>query len=549
MGIQGLLPLLEGITKSVHISEFSGKKVAIDVYCWLHKGVYGCSMELCNGKPTDKYVQYCMKRLHLLLQFNVIPIVIFDGGSLPIKKEKELERRKSREEYRAKGNAYLREGNSQAANECFQKAVDITPSMAYSLIRALRRENVEYIVAPYEADAQLAFLALNNFVDCIITEDSDMLAYGCPKVLFKMDKDGYGKQVKLSDLPSLQTVSFLNFTQEMLRQVCILAGCDYLVSITGLGIKTAHRLMKKYRSIDRIFSFLKANKSNNFPSNYEENFKKAELTFQYQRVFDPSKNSLVTLNPLSNNIEDNSLDFLGPQLTNEIAIQIAVGNMDPHSKQLFTQYEYTIISQKETNSETSSSELNTSSNNPSLRNSNSLILPVQKNSITNYFSVSSTSATKKPFVPPRSKLSLSANDTKLYDQKEEIEEVVQAPVKRQKITDDVVLAPQSPPKKLVVSKYFVSSGKRLSKSLFADKVIDSDIPSFSSPLINNSGRLSLCSVSCSNVNTLERLTDHETLSDDEDPAILSETDIIKSDDEEIIKSDPEDEITAVSVFN
>jgi exonuclease-1 len=38
-------------------------------------------------------------------------------------------------------------------------------------------------VAPYEADAQLAFLSLGGYVDCIITEDSDLLAYGCSKVI------------------------------------------------------------------------------------------------------------------------------------------------------------------------------------------------------------------------------------------------------------------------------------------------------------------------------------------------------------------------------
>ena len=46
----------------------------------------------------------------------------------------------------------------------------------------LREENIEYYVAPYEADAQLAFLSLSNYVSSIITEDSDLLAYGCPSV-------------------------------------------------------------------------------------------------------------------------------------------------------------------------------------------------------------------------------------------------------------------------------------------------------------------------------------------------------------------------------
>ena len=37
-------------------------------------------------------------------------------------------------------------------------------------------------VAPYEADAQMAFLALNGHVHAVITEDSDLLPYGCPRV-------------------------------------------------------------------------------------------------------------------------------------------------------------------------------------------------------------------------------------------------------------------------------------------------------------------------------------------------------------------------------
>lgn len=49
-------------------------------------------------------------------------------------------------------------------------------------MKVLRQMNIEYIVAPYEADAQLAFLAVNHFVHAVITEDSDLVAYGCPKV-------------------------------------------------------------------------------------------------------------------------------------------------------------------------------------------------------------------------------------------------------------------------------------------------------------------------------------------------------------------------------
>jgi XPG N-terminal domain len=53
MGIHGLLPLLGSITTAVHVSEYFGRRVAIDAYGWLHKGAYSCSRQLCEGTPTD----------------------------------------------------------------------------------------------------------------------------------------------------------------------------------------------------------------------------------------------------------------------------------------------------------------------------------------------------------------------------------------------------------------------------------------------------------------------------------------------------------------
>lgn len=56
MGITGLLPLLGSITKTTHLAQFAGLRVAIDAYVWLHRGAYGCSYELCQNTGTHKYV-------------------------------------------------------------------------------------------------------------------------------------------------------------------------------------------------------------------------------------------------------------------------------------------------------------------------------------------------------------------------------------------------------------------------------------------------------------------------------------------------------------
>ena len=47
------------------------------------------------------------------------------------------------------------------------------------------------------------------------------------------------------------------------------------------------------------------------PPSYEESFRKAILTFQHQRVYDPINEDIVHLSDISDNIGDD-LDFLGP---------------------------------------------------------------------------------------------------------------------------------------------------------------------------------------------------------------------------------------------
>ena len=81
MGITGLIPFLKNASQPTHISEFRGKTVACDVYCWLHRGAFGCADKLVLGQKTDGYITYCMKYVDLLLFHNIKPVMVFDGRS------------------------------------------------------------------------------------------------------------------------------------------------------------------------------------------------------------------------------------------------------------------------------------------------------------------------------------------------------------------------------------------------------------------------------------------------------------------------------------
>ena len=50
------------------------------------------------------------------------------------------------------------------------------------IFQAARSLGVDCIVAPYEADAQLTYLHKAGIVQAVITEDSDLVAFGCKRV-------------------------------------------------------------------------------------------------------------------------------------------------------------------------------------------------------------------------------------------------------------------------------------------------------------------------------------------------------------------------------
>lgn len=153
----------------------------------------------------------------MLQKYKVNPILVFDGGPLPMKAYREEQRAQKRTESRKKADEFM-QMNAQSAHlstsalSHMSKSADVTPEMAYMLIEALRRENVEFIVAPYEADAQLAYLDRIGKVAAVISEDSDLLLFGIKKVLFKMDKFGSAEEVCLDRLGACVEIDLREFT-------------------------------------------------------------------------------------------------------------------------------------------------------------------------------------------------------------------------------------------------------------------------------------------------------------------------------------------------
>ena len=117
--------------------------------------------------------------------------------------------------------------------------------------------------------------------------------------------------------------------------MAILSGCDYLPNIPGLGLKTAHQLLRKYKSPDRVIQHIRFEGKLPIPPDYLHQFRRAELTFVHQRVWDPTKQRLVCLHPIPPQAagELASIEYIGPDIPHQTAAGIATGDLCPVSRE------------------------------------------------------------------------------------------------------------------------------------------------------------------------------------------------------------------------
>jgi len=256
-----------------------------------------------------------MHRVRMLQHFGVIPFLIFDGDYLPSKAATELDREKRREESKRKGQELLNAGKPSQAYLEFQKAVDVTPEMARQLIDELKENGIQYIVAPYEADSQMVYLERKGIVHGILSEDSDLLVFGAKCLLTKLDQYGNG------------------WSDKEFRQMAILSGCDYLASISNMGLKTAYRMVRKHKTIEKVIRMLQFDGKFHVPKGYLEDFYQAELTFLHQRVYCPKSQSMVLHTQPEVPIEEDKMPFIGGYVEPEIAQGVARGDLNPMTKQ------------------------------------------------------------------------------------------------------------------------------------------------------------------------------------------------------------------------
>lgn len=336
----GLLKALGDVQREVHVREYRGTCVGLDAHCFLHKGKYLCAEALLKGQPTTAFLQPLLDVVSMLRSQGVEPFAVFDGGPLPVKREAEQARQRARDLAQWRAGALLRAGGDsshQQAARHLGSAVGVTPEMAAQGVRRLRELGVRCIVAPCEADAQLAHLALTGRVQACATEDVDLLAFGCERVIFGLNASGFGREIQLADVGKSRGLSPYRVTADALPDLCVLSGCDYLPAIPKLGLKTASQLLHRSRGDVQRAVHLARREGFAVPPDYDRSFLEAKLAYVSQTVFGLAEGRLQPLRPLPPGVEVTP-GCLGPAadaVPEELARGVAEGRVHPQTLEPF----------------------------------------------------------------------------------------------------------------------------------------------------------------------------------------------------------------------
>jgi 5'-3' exonuclease len=208
--------------RKAHLNEFKGKKVAIDASIYLYRFI-----------GENKLIEHIYLMVSIFKSYGVEPIFIFDGASPPEKKELLAERKENKriaeekyEKIKKQIETVDDEEKCDMLNEMekLKKQFIHIKEADYKVVKQILDDSgVKWIDAPGEADELCAHFMHSGQVYACLSEDMDMFAYGCCRILrhFSLVKHN----VLFYDLE--QILLQLQMNVQEFRQVIVLSGTDY----------------------------------------------------------------------------------------------------------------------------------------------------------------------------------------------------------------------------------------------------------------------------------------------------------------------------------
>jgi flap endonuclease-1 len=249
MGIPKLNKLLlekcpHSIYKS-HLGKFIHKKISVDISIYLYKFL-----------SDGNYIENLYLFLSIFKYYCITPIFIFDGKPPPEKNEvikrRYCEKKQAYNEFK-KIEKEISETNDlkliyelqQKLNYLKKKCVRVTTSDTENAIELIKAFGFQYYIAPIEADQLCVYLTTNGLTYATMSDDMDMIVFGCPIVLRNFSIMNH--TVTLYDTSNI--LNDLQVTSKEFRDIVVLSGTDYEISNSTekMNIWLAFDYHKKYK--------------------------------------------------------------------------------------------------------------------------------------------------------------------------------------------------------------------------------------------------------------------------------------------------------------
>jgi flap endonuclease-1 len=266
MGVQ-ISGIITG--REIELIELSGKKIAIDAFNICHQflsiirdRITGEPLRDHLGRPTSHLSGILYRNVNLI-EAGIRPIYVWDGPAPEFKKKTIEARETAKEEAVKKWEEALAKG--EPAIKYAQATSRLTEEMIEGAKKLLDYMGIPWIQAPSEGEAMCAHLCKKGVVYASGSQDSDSLLFGSSRLVRNLSITGKrklpNKEVYIDVKPEIieleQVLSSLGITREQLILIGILTGTDYNPGVKGVGPKTALKLVKEHRTLDRLLENVK----------------------------------------------------------------------------------------------------------------------------------------------------------------------------------------------------------------------------------------------------------------------------------------------------
>ncbi|RDZ63204.1 flap endonuclease-1 [Haloferax sp. Atlit-12N] len=231
----------------VSFDEVAGSVVAVDAHNWLYryltttvKWTNSEKYTTSEGEEVANLVGI-VQGLPKFFEHDLTPVFVFDGGVTEMKDDEVAKRREQREKAEERLEAAREAGDAVEAARMEARTQRLTETIQDTSRELLSLLDVPVVEAPAEGEAQASYMARKGDADYVGSEDYDTLLFGAPYTLRQLTSKG---NPELMDLDA--TLDKHDITYEQLVDIAMLCGTDFNEGITGIGPKTAVKVVTEH---------------------------------------------------------------------------------------------------------------------------------------------------------------------------------------------------------------------------------------------------------------------------------------------------------------